>query len=252
MRETGERHDGRGNNPPRQELESQPASPTLDDLGVTKDESSRWQAVAAVPAPKQRQAVVVALREAGHSNRAIAGALGVSHQTVGRDIEAAEIGPRGPIKPERVTRQGGGTYPSRRAPTVLARSDREQERAQTALAVSDETPPDHDEPEPPRAPEPPATLADLGVKSATGACTGRRTGPSMPTSPSDGTSVGTTPTRPSRPPRWRVSWVQLYPPAPRPWPAGATSWLRQLVQTHQFDPSAPWASMVSRDSGISW
>lgn len=36
---------------------------------------------------KQRLPVVVALREEGHSQRAIAGALGVSQDTVSRDLE---------------------------------------------------------------------------------------------------------------------------------------------------------------------
>lgn len=81
----------------------------------------------------QRREVVQALREQGHSERAIAGAIGVSKATVHRDIERAEIGSPEPISPERVVRQGGGSYPARRPTVVAAKNEREAERAQDAL-----------------------------------------------------------------------------------------------------------------------
>jgi len=89
----------------------------------------------------QRRSVAVELRQQGHSYRAIAGALGVDHKTVMTDVrKAEEIGEHSPIsEPDRVVRQGGGSYPSRR-PQVIARDDREQQRAQSALeAIPDLT-----------------------------------------------------------------------------------------------------------------
>lgn len=82
---------------------------------------------------EQRQSVVVALAEAGHSNRAIAGALGVGETTVRRDLSTA---PDGAVRPERTVGKDGKSRPARRAPRVLARNDREQERAQQALAIA--------------------------------------------------------------------------------------------------------------------
>lgn len=93
---------------------------------------------------EQRRAVAVDLRQRGHSVRAIAGALGVGKSTVARDLERErEIVPGGTIsEPHRVIRQGGGSYPARR-PQVIARDDREQQRAQEAVALLPEleTPP---------------------------------------------------------------------------------------------------------------
>ena len=67
--------------------------------------------------PDQRREVVGALRSEGHSLRAIAGAVGVSEPTVRRDVAIASPDA---IKPERVIRQGGGTYPaSRPRPVVI-------------------------------------------------------------------------------------------------------------------------------------
>ena len=70
------------------------------------------------------------LREQDHSVRAIAGAVGVTKSQVERDLS---IVPEGTI-PERVQRQGGGTYPSRRPTIVAAKNQREGIRAQEALA----------------------------------------------------------------------------------------------------------------------
>src|SRR5690606_39120140 len=61
--------------------------------------------------------------------------LGVSKATVHRDIERAEIGSGEPISPDRVIRQGGGSYPARRPTVVAAKNEREAERAQQALAT---------------------------------------------------------------------------------------------------------------------
>jgi hypothetical protein len=55
---------------------------------------------------------VADLREQGHSLRAIAGAVGVGEATIRRDLE---IAPPDAI-PDRVIRQGGGTYPAHREP----------------------------------------------------------------------------------------------------------------------------------------
>lgn len=50
MAQRGERDDGRGNRNPS--LKSQTATPKLDDLGVTKTQSSRWQRLAELPEDK--------------------------------------------------------------------------------------------------------------------------------------------------------------------------------------------------------
>lgn len=84
---------------------------------------------------EQRRAVVVELRREGHSERAIAGALGVSQPTVHRDL-AREIDSGESISPERVSRQGGGSYPARRPSIVAAKSPQEADRAQAALALA--------------------------------------------------------------------------------------------------------------------
>lgn len=92
---------------------------------------------------EQRKAVVLDLRREGHSVRAIAGALGVGKSTVARDLdEQREIVPPGTIsEPERVVRQGGGSYPARRPTVVAAKNEREAERAQEALvALGERTP----------------------------------------------------------------------------------------------------------------
>lgn len=61
----------------------------------------------------QRRSVVAALREQGHSTRAIANAVGVDKKQVQRDLE--EVGTVSP--PDRVTGKDGKSYPAtRRAP----------------------------------------------------------------------------------------------------------------------------------------
>jgi len=63
--------------------------------------------------PDQRREVVSTLREQGHSFRAIAGAVGVSKSQVADDVAGLSSGGQSP-QPERVIRQGGGTYPAQR------------------------------------------------------------------------------------------------------------------------------------------
>jgi ParB-like chromosome segregation protein Spo0J len=83
----------------------------------------------------QRREVAVTLRRAGHSERAIAGALGVSQPTVHRDIERATDSLESVELPDRVTGLDGKSRPARRPTIVAARNDREAERAQEALAT---------------------------------------------------------------------------------------------------------------------
>jgi ParB-like chromosome segregation protein Spo0J len=86
--------------------------------------------------PDQRREIVASLRENGHSLRAIAGAIGVSEPTVRRDVEKA-IASGDAIQPDRVRRQGGGSYPAKRPTIVAAKNEREAERAQEALATAE-------------------------------------------------------------------------------------------------------------------
>jgi hypothetical protein len=53
MKQRGERHSGRGD----QRAGSQPATPLLDDLGVNKTQSSRWQKLAALTPDEQEQKI---------------------------------------------------------------------------------------------------------------------------------------------------------------------------------------------------
>lgn len=88
----------------------------------------------------QRRAVAVDLRRKGHRESAIAGALGVSQSTVHRDLERAVNSGEltaGEV-PDRVSGSDGKSYPARR-PQVLARDDKEQERAQAALELLEPT-----------------------------------------------------------------------------------------------------------------
>ena len=83
---------------------------------------------------EQRRAVIAELARRGHSNRAIAGAVGFSEAQVRKDIAVEELRTGTQLKPERTTGLDGKSRPSRR-PQVIARDDREQERAQSALAA---------------------------------------------------------------------------------------------------------------------
>lgn len=61
--------------------------------------------------PEHRQKAVAELRMAGMSTRAIGTALGVSHQTVQRDLST---GPDGPVQPERIVSLDGRERPASR------------------------------------------------------------------------------------------------------------------------------------------
>jgi ParB-like chromosome segregation protein Spo0J len=83
---------------------------------------------------KQRVEVEADLREQGHSLPAIAGALGVHHTTVMRDLTTcadAQV-------PDRITGLDGKSRPSKRT-VVAAKNPREAERAQAALALATPT-----------------------------------------------------------------------------------------------------------------
>jgi ParB-like chromosome segregation protein Spo0J len=88
----------------------------------------------------QRADVVARLREMGWSLRRVSDVLGVHHETVRRDLEIVADA----TIPERIERQGGGTYPARRprpAPSIVVRSARDEARARAALAaLGDEAP----------------------------------------------------------------------------------------------------------------
>jgi IS30 family transposase len=79
----------------------------------------------------QRRPVVAALREEGHSHRAIAAALGISKKTVQNDLETSQVD-----TPIHVAGQDGKSYPARRlerdkshAPASLKRGERADKRA---------------------------------------------------------------------------------------------------------------------------
>lgn len=92
---------------------------------------------------EQRRQVAVALRKEGHSIRSIASALGVGKSTIADDVKTARLSGAGQSEPERVTRQGGGSYPARRPTVVSARSEREAQQARQALQMlGDAAPPD--------------------------------------------------------------------------------------------------------------
>lgn len=86
-----------------------------------------------------RREIVADLRKAGHSLRAIAGAAGVSEGQVRKDIAAEELRTGTQLAPERVNKQGGGSYPARR-PTVAAKNEKEAARALAALSLVDTLP----------------------------------------------------------------------------------------------------------------
>lgn len=88
---------------------------------------------------EQRREMVAVLREQGHSQRAIAGAVGVSRTQVRNDL--AQVGTSAHLnEPETVAGKDGKRYPAKRperpkpTPTVFARDERQAERAQQALA----------------------------------------------------------------------------------------------------------------------
>jgi ParB-like chromosome segregation protein Spo0J len=82
--------------------------------------------------PEQRREIVAALREQGHSLRAIAGAVGSSKSQVERDLSTV---PDGTV-PERTVGLDGKSRPAKRPTVVAAKNEREAERAQDALATA--------------------------------------------------------------------------------------------------------------------
>lgn len=80
---------------------------------------------------EQRREMVAHLREQGHSTTAIGDALNVNQSTVSRDLQVM----RPHNVPETVTGQDGKRYPATKPrPSVIARNQREAEKAQAALA----------------------------------------------------------------------------------------------------------------------
>ncbi len=85
---------------------------------------------------EQRRALVARLRSEGWSLRRIGDVLGVHHDTVREDLTI--VGNPTILEPERVQRQGGGTYPACRplpAPSILVHSPRDETRARAALSA---------------------------------------------------------------------------------------------------------------------
>jgi ParB-like chromosome segregation protein Spo0J len=80
----------------------------------------------------QRRQVAVTLREQGHSTTAIAGAVGVSDETIRRDLSGSTY-----VEPETVLGRDGKRYPAKRPTVVAAKDEREAERAQQALATAE-------------------------------------------------------------------------------------------------------------------
>lgn len=84
---------------------------------------------------EQRREVVAALREQGHSLRAIAGAVGVDPATIHRDLS----GVADATAPDRIVGKDGKRYRAKRT-VVAAKSTREADRAQDALAGIEQLP----------------------------------------------------------------------------------------------------------------
>ena len=83
---------------------------------------------------EQRREIVAALREQGHSLRAIAGAVGASVGTVHADAERSGVQDRTPAE---VTGQDGKRYPAKRPTIIAAKDEKEAARAQTALETAE-------------------------------------------------------------------------------------------------------------------
>jgi transposase-like protein len=76
----------------------------------------------------QRREIVAALREQGHSLRAIAGAVSADAKTVRNDLAGGDLSP-----PAEVRGQDGKRYPAKRPTIVAALGQREAEKAQHVL-----------------------------------------------------------------------------------------------------------------------
>src|SRR6516164_8300374 len=72
MKEHGERRDGHGD---QRKAGSQSATPLLKDIGITKTQSSRWQAIAALPVEEQEAKI-------GQAKRKPSGRLMVTNRRV--------------------------------------------------------------------------------------------------------------------------------------------------------------------------
>jgi ParB-like chromosome segregation protein Spo0J len=125
-----------------------------DDIVITVDSEDEAREIARTLnadrrqlTEEQRRAVVTELRREGHSERAIAGALGVSQPTVHRDLKRAEIDSGESIQPDRVIRQGGGSYPAQRP-------QRDETQEADLLAGDDWCEPDAPSIELPQTPQP--------------------------------------------------------------------------------------------------
>lgn len=90
--------------------------------------------------PKQRREMVTELRRQGHSQHAIAGALGVNQSTVQRDIGKSIDA--GASMPETVRTADGRSYPARRPATVFAGNAKDERRAQQSLTELGDAAPD--------------------------------------------------------------------------------------------------------------
>lgn len=82
----------------------------------------------------KRRRIVTSLREQGHSQRAIAGALGVTRDAVRRDLGVKDAGgapapPATKAEPERVQGMDGKSYPARVAPAAKAPAGEPNDRA---------------------------------------------------------------------------------------------------------------------------
>lgn len=89
--------------------------------------------------PKQRQQLVADLRAQGHSQRAIARALGVGQSTVRDDLKELS-GTTQLDEPETIRTKNGRTYPARRPTLVPTTTARDAERAQQALVDIQDAP----------------------------------------------------------------------------------------------------------------
>lgn len=85
---------------------------------------------------EQRKEIAAALREKGHSLRAIAAVTGVDEKQVRNDLAGADLS-----APETVIGQDGKKYPAKKKPTVVtAKNKREADKAQDSLDVIEELP----------------------------------------------------------------------------------------------------------------